>query len=112
MSSFLLVTEIHAIKVSPGIYPDLGKMAENGGFCMAWNEMEELWRLNGIARLTFTSSIQWRKPHLFIPSSHFNPWLSPVWCMHAQTMREMAENGVLFDGVESNGEVRVSKFDQ
>ena len=42
------------------------------------------------------------------PSSHCNPWLGPVWCMHAQTMREMAQNGVLFDGVESNGGVRAS----
>ena len=31
-------------------------------------------------------------------------------CMHAQTMREMAENGVLFDGVESNGGVRASEL--
>ena len=34
--------------------------------------------------------------------------LGPVWCMHAQTMRKMAENGVLFDGVESNGRVMAS----
>ena len=39
-------------------------------------------------------------------------WFGPVWCMHAQTMREMAENGVLFNGVKSNGGVRASKFDQ
>ena len=45
-----------------------------------------------------------------ISSSHFDPWLGPVWCMHTQTMRKMAENGVLFDGVESNGGVRASKL--
>ena len=60
--------------------------------------------------LVFRCSIEWWKPHLPIPSSHFNPWLGPVWCMHAQTMREMAENGVLFGGVESNGGVRASKL--
>ena len=40
----------------------------------------------------------------------FYLWLGPVWCMHAQTMREMAENGVLFDGVESNGGVMASQW--
>ena len=30
--------------------------------------------------------------------------------MHAQAMREMAENGVLFDGVESNGGVMASQW--
>ena len=62
--------------------------------------------------LVFKCSIGWWKPHLFIPSSHSNLWLGPVWCMHAQTVREVAENGVLFDGVESNGGVRASRFDQ
>ena len=42
--------------------------------------------------------------------SYFNLWLGPVWCMHAQTMREMSKNGVIFDGVESNGGVRESKL--
>ena len=60
--------------------------------------------------LAFVSSIEWWKPHLFTPSSRFDPWLGPVWCMHAHTMREMAENGVLFDGVESNRGVRASKL--
>ena len=32
------------------------------------------------------------------------------WCLHAQTMREMAENGVLFDSVESNGGVMASQW--
>ena len=30
--------------------------------------------------------------------------------MHVQAMREMAENGVLFGGVESNGGVMASKL--
>ena len=111
MSSFLLVIEIHAIKVLPRIYLDLEKYGWKWRF-YAWHrvKMEELWRPNGIRRLTFTSSIEWWKPHLFIPSSHYNPWLGPVWCIHAQTMRKMAENGVLFDGMELNGGVRASKL--
>ena len=67
-------------QVLPRIYLDLEKNGWKWRF-FAWLRVK--WRSYGIPRLTFISSIQWWKPHHFIPSSHFNPGSMRFGaCMH------------------------------
>ena len=82
-------------------------MGEHGVFSVVRSQMEELGH-QSLTSDSLSSALSNGKNSITSFLLVFNPWLGPVWCMHTQTMRAMAENGVLFDGVESNRGVMTS----
>ena len=87
-------------------------MGEHGVFSVVWSQMEELGHQN-LTSDSLSSALSNGENRissfLLVASIHGSVRFV---CMHTQTMREMAENGVLFDGMESNGGVMASNQDQ
>ena len=81
ISSFLLVTSIHgSVRFGACMHKRWEQWLKTTSFPMVWSQTEELGRVNSTQRLTFTSSIQWWKPHLFISSGSFRHYYLFILC--------------------------------